>query len=244
MVKMLSRQGEKSKSGKIRCEGERGLSETTPGRVQWRRDLRSKIFDGLLPALVLYLLLMLILFGLGPIRSFFGGPGLMVYDLGLLGVSMFSLQRSLANGLSETTRAWYGMAAGVLVWSVVEISALLEPTIEPGLRGTILLILVSLVGALLWRHNLPLGARFFWITVCGNWAGSDLLLYIEKASSWSPALLLFYRATGFFAAGAAVILLAWVFLGSQRRVQRVWASLAIVMLGVVAVYIFQGSLYK
>ena len=79
--------------------------------THWRRDLRSKILDGLLPALVLYLLLMLILFGLKPIQAFFGGPGLLVYVIGLLGVAMFSLQRSLMTSMSESARAWYGMAA-------------------------------------------------------------------------------------------------------------------------------------
>lgn len=222
-------------------EEETGLGTITPLPSRWQRDLPSKILDGFLPALVLYLLLMLILLGLGPIQTFFGGPGLMVYVLSLLGVAMYSMQRSLALRLSETTRAWYGMAAGVLAWAVVEISAMLEPSAGPGLRGTILLMLVSLVGALLWRHSLPLGGRFFWLTFCANWAGSGLLDFLKLASTWSPAFLLFYRMTGIAAAAGAVMILVWVFASSQRRVQRIWASLAIILLAVYSVYSFQGG---
>jgi hypothetical protein len=203
-------------------------------------DLRSKLLDGLLPALVLYLLLMLILFGLGPIAGHFGGPGLLVYILGLLAIAMFSLQRALSAGLSETTRAWYGMAAGVLAWAVVEISQMLEPASETGLRSGILLILAALTGVLLWRHGLPLGGRFFWFAFTVNWASRVFLSYLNAAAGWSDALMLFSRGLGFAAAAGTAGLLVWLFAASTRRVQRIWASLAIVMLTVFAVIIFNG----
>lgn len=205
------------------------------GRLQ--RDLRSKVLDGLLPAVVLYLLLMLVLFGLAPIRARFGGPGLLVYVLGLLAVSMYSLQRALSMGLSESTRAWYGIAAGVLAWAVVLISGLLEPVADLGPRGLVLLILVGLVGVLLWRQNLPLGGRFFWITFCANWGGSLFLFYFERVAGWNPVLTLLFRLTGYTAAVGCGFLLAWVMLFSQRRIQRIWASLAMVLLAVMAAII-------
>jgi hypothetical protein len=216
---------------------ERELPQKQPDLILLRRDLRSKILDGLLPAVVLYLLLMLILFGLGPIRALFGGPGLLVYVLGLLGVAMFSLQRSLALGLSETTRAWYGMAGGVLAWAVVQISGMLEPATELGLREVVLLILVALVGALLWRQSLPLGVRFFWITFCANWSGSLFLFFLERVADWSPVLTLLYRLTGYAAAMACTLVVAWMLLRSQRRIQRIWASLVIVLSAVLAALI-------
>jgi hypothetical protein len=212
-------------------------SPRSPVLNRLRRDLYSKILDGLLPAVVLYLLLMLVLFSLAPIRVMFGGPGLLVYVLGLLAVAMYSLQRALSLGLSESTRAWYGIAAGVLAWAVVLISGLLEPVADLGPRGLVLLILVALVGALLWRQNLPLGGRFFWITFCANWSGSLFLFYFEIVSTWNPFLTLLFRLTGYAAAVGSGFLLAWMMLYSQRRIQRIWASLAMVLLAVMAAVI-------
>jgi hypothetical protein len=209
----------------------------------WRRDLRSKLLDGLLPALVLYLLLMLVVFGLAPIVRLFGGPGLFLYMVGLLGIAMFSLQHALLLRLPETTRAWYGMAGGVLAWAVTEISGLLAGGKEATLREMIGLIMAWLVIALLWRGNLSLGARFFVTAYLTNWSGSVLLSTLQTIASWNPVLELFFRSLGVISAAGSLLLLIWMFFRSERRIQRIWASLFIVLLGAGAVFVFQGKLF-
>ena len=89
--------------------------------MDYRRDLRSKLLDGLLPAVALYLLAMPVLLPVDLIDWRFGRSGLLVYILGLMGIAMFSLQRGLVSRYSETARAWYGMAGGLRAWSVIEI---------------------------------------------------------------------------------------------------------------------------
>lgn len=209
----------------------------------WRRDLRSKLLDGVLPALVLYLLLMLVVFGLGPIERLFGGPGLFLYILGLLGIAMFSLQHALLLRLAETTRAWYGMAAGVLAWAVTDISGLLQGGQTATLREGITLIMAWLVLALLWRSNLSLGGRFFMMAYLTNWSGSVLLATLKIVAGWNPVLELCYRGLGVLSAAGSLGLVVWMLFRSERRIQRIWASLFIVLLGAGAIFVFQGRLF-
>ncbi|HMN60482.1 MAG TPA: hypothetical protein PJ988_08970, partial [Anaerolinea sp.] len=78
--------------------------------MNYRRDLRSKLMDGLLPTLALYLLAVLVLLPAPLFQTYWGGPGLLLYLLSLLAIAMYSLQRALVTRYSEVTRAWYGMA--------------------------------------------------------------------------------------------------------------------------------------
>ncbi len=209
----------------------------------WRRDLTSKLLDGLLPALVLYLLFMLVALGLKPIRAIFGGPGLLIYALGLLGVAMFSLQRALVPRFSETTRAWYGMAAGLLAWAVTEIGGLMDGSELFTPRGAILLLMLTLVTVLLWRAGQPLGVRFFLITFLANWSGDVTVTFLQRAAGLGAPLRVFYYSMGALCGVSAITIFLWMFFRSQRRVERIWASLWAVLLAVGAVYIFRGSLF-
>jgi len=213
------------------------------GVVGWRKDFNSKLLDGLLPALVLYLLFMLVVLGLKPIRAEFGGPGLLIYALGLLGVAMFSLQRALVQRFSEATRAWYGLAAGLLAWSVAEIGGLLDGSGLLTPRGVILLLMVTLVTALLWRAGQPLGVRFFLATFLANWGGDVAVSFLRVAAEWGPAVRVFYLGIGLVSGLVSLGVLLWIFFRSERRVQRIWASLWVILFAVGAVYIFRGSLF-
>ncbi len=208
--------------------------------MNYRRDLRSKLLDGLLPAAALYLLAMLVILAAGLIDRRFGGVGLLVYVLGLISVAMFSLQRSLVQRYSEAARAWYGMAGGLLAWSVVEISAMLEKRTLTGTTTTLLIIMSALTVVLLWRPYLPLGARFFLAACLSYGAGHATLAFIRSLSGWSPALLVFYRVLGGLLAAGAAGALVWIFGLSTWRIQRMWAALAATLLGTAAFYILSG----
>lgn len=231
-----------------RTGGVSETSETSAGaetiaRVGWRRDLRSKFLDGLLPALVLYLLIMQIVLPLEPILRTFGEPGLLVYTLGLLAVGMFSLQHALEPRLAESARAWYGMAAGMLSWSVVQISSLSDSSALVKGSAVMSVLLISLTVTALWRRNLPTGARFSFCVFLCNWWGSLCLIYFQMISSWSPILLLAYRVLGYTLAAGAFAALVWIFAFSERRIERMWASLVLVFFAAGAIFIFNGGLF-
>jgi len=208
--------------------------------MDYRRDLRSKLLDGLLPAVALYLLAVLVLLPVDLIEWRFGRSGLLLYILGLMGIAMFSLQRALVSRYSETARAWYGMAGGLLAWSVIEIGALLDNRPVSGAATMVVMMMAALVTLLLWRPHLPLGARFFLVASLAYGTAHLALIFIRSFSGWSPALLVFYRIVGFISTAGTMGILAWIFLFSEWRTQRMWAALAVTLLATAAFTILAG----
>ena len=110
-----------------------------------RYDFRSKLYDGLLPFVALLLLGALVELGLRPVVWMWGEIVLLVLGLGLMAVAMFSLQRGLAQRMVEATRGWYGMAAGLLAWRVLDIAGLLSGAEKSSLGSILALVLAGLV---------------------------------------------------------------------------------------------------
>lgn len=203
-----------------------------------RRDLTSKFVDGLVPALILYLLNMLILMITSPLERFFGGTGLMIFVIGLVAVAMFSLQRSLWSRSSEVARAWYGMAGGLLGWWVIEASTFLENRSLFGLTSFVVLIMASLMTGLLWRPFLPLGARFFMASLLGLAGERVMIVFLHPFSGWSPVARLLYIGLGIGLIMALMGVMAWMFLFSERRIQRMGAALSMALLAIGVFYLF------
>ena len=84
--------------------------------MHWKQDLRSKLQDGLIPALVLFLLLIMSILLVQPIQNMTGRPGLLIYILSLMALSVYCLEHSLQTGRPDTSHAWFGMAGGLLGW--------------------------------------------------------------------------------------------------------------------------------
>ena len=202
------------------------------------RDLTSKFVDGLIPAFILYLLNVLILMTIGPLDRFFGGTGLLVFVIGLVAVAMFSLQRALWSRSSEVARAWYGMAGGLLAWWVIEASSLLENRPLVGLASFVVLIMASLMTGLLWRPFLPLGARFFMASLLGLAGERVAIVFLHPFSGWSPVVRLLYIGLGIGLIVALIGVMAWMFLFSERRIQRMGAALSMALLAIGVFYLF------
>lgn len=202
------------------------------------RDLTSKFIDGLVPALILYLLNVLILMTAGPLERFFGGTGLLVFVISLVAVAMFSLQRALWSRSSEVVRAWYGMAGGLLAWWVVEASSLLEDRPLVGLTSFVVLLMAGLMTVLLWRTFLPLGARFFMASLLGLAGERVMIVFLHPFSGWSPVARLLYIGLGIGLIVALIGVMAWMFLFSERRIQRMGAALSMALLGIGVFYLF------
>lgn len=212
-------------------------------QVATSRDLWSKLTDGLLAALILYLLWLLVALSIRPIEARFGQPGLLVYTLSVLAVSMYALQHSIFQRHSETTRAWYGIAGGVLAWSVVQVTTFLGAPTLVNTGAIILIIMVALIFMLLWRASMPLGMRFFGLTLLMNWAELLLMQMQASLSALSPIFALTFRLTGYTALFGIVLAVGYILSYSQRRIQRVSAALAIWFFASLALYVFWGPLY-
>lgn len=211
--------------------------------MDYRRDLRSKLSDGLLPAVVLYLLAILAVMPVQIIGRFWGRPGLLVYLLGLLAVAMYSLQRALVHRYSEVIRAWYGMSGGLLAWAVIDLATGMENRPIYGPTPAILLIMASLITLLLWRPYLPVGARFFQAACLACGVRQMALFFIHSLSGGSPALQVFYLGLGIFSAAAGLLVLAWIFVFSEWQIQRMWAALAAALLALTAFAILAGGIF-
>lgn len=212
-------------------------------RVAINRDGWSKLTDGLLAAFILYLLWLLIVLAVRPIEQRFGQPGILIYTLGLLAVSMVTLQYSIFQRHSDPTRAWYGIASGLLAWSVVEVTAFLGAPIMASAGGIIQMVMVSLVFMLLWRSALPLGMKFFGVTMLMNWAEHLWMQVQAWLSSLSPVFVVSYRITGYLALFGIVLAVGYIVTYSRKRIQRVSAALVIWFFASMALYVFWGPIY-
>lgn len=210
---------------------------------QKQKEWFSKLTDGVLAAVTLVLLWLTILLGLRPISLQYGPPGLLVFVVGLLAVSMYAFQQALSVRHGETVRAWYGMAGGFLAWSVIETVTYLGVPVLPNLASVVIFIMVVLIVAILWRYGLPVGARFFAATFLLNWVGLVFMHFHAVLAELSLVFSLTYRATGYLAIIGLVFVLFWILFQSRRRVHRLTGALVIWFLVSLALYTFRGSLF-
>jgi hypothetical protein len=196
----------------------------------WKYELRSKLVDGVLPGVALYLLVMMLAMAAGPIRAIVGGLGSLLLAVSLLAVGMFSLNRALASSLAEPTRAWYGMAAGTLVWSVASMMLTMDGITVYGLSSVILLIMGGLVAAQLWRENLSTGGRFFMVTFLLQWGAAVLANYLNWMADQIALQDWVQRSWGWVVLAAAVMVFGWMMVRSETRLQRSGAALLVVNL--------------
>jgi hypothetical protein len=204
-------------------------------------EWRSKLMDGVLPALVLCLTWLVVAISIAPVEVIFGAPGLLVYVLGVMAFAVYSLHRSLNNHYAEPTQAWYGTAGGFLAWSVVSVSAYFGLPVQKS-ASLILIIMAGLVVAELWRV-LPAGPRFFGLAFLLNWLGAISMHIEEVLAPYSPVFTLLYRATGYIAVLLVFFVVGWVLFLTRRRMERIVGALGIWFLVSLALYVFRGNLF-
>ncbi len=196
----------------------------------WKYELRSKLMDGVLPGVALYLLVMMVTMGAGLVQSVLGGLGALLMGVSLLAVGMFSLHRALIVSSPEPTRAWYGMASGALLWAVTSLMLATDGDPSYGMSNIILLIMGGLVVAQLWEGNLSTGGRFFAVTLLLHWGVSVVVYFLNRMATMVTLQPWIRQSWGWVVVGAAVIIFAWMMVRSQTRLQRTWAALLIVAL--------------
>ena len=90
--------------------------------MHWKEDLKSKINDGLISALILVVLLTMCVLLMRPVQILTGRPGLLVYTLSLMALSAYCLEHSLQPARPDISHAWFGMAGGLLGWISISLS--------------------------------------------------------------------------------------------------------------------------
>ncbi len=209
----------------------------------FNQDWQSKLTDGVLTMAALVLVWLTINLVVRPIELLFGQPGLLIYVLVLMAFAMYFLQQAMLSRRLETIRVWFGIAGGLFAWAVVDLSGYMGGLKLPYLTAVVILIMVSLILALLWRNVLPQGVRFFGLTFLLSWIGNLIIRFQADLVNLSPVFYLTYRITAYLAILGAVLLLGWTIFRARRRVHRVSGALAVWFFISLALSVFWGKLY-
>lgn len=205
-------------------------------------ELRSKLVDGVLAGSVLVLLELLLILLITPVELIFSRPGLLVYTVVLLAVSVVCLERSLNTSLTELVQAWWGVMGGLAGWVVIELNNYLGSQELTSETGVLNLMLVLLVVSVLWRRIAPLGLRYYFVMVLLGWVGHsglDALVFVAK--SIDPRLIFLVPAAGCAAAGIMALSLVFIFLRSRGQLERLNAAIALWYTAMIMIYVFRGG---
>ncbi len=190
--------------------------------MEWRSDLKSKLFDGLLPAFLITAILAGLI-GLLFLARVGGTAGFVVYTIAAILVTGVCLRRSLKDDLSEVAGAWWGIIGGMAAWTVMELGEILGFAEVEDQEGVLMFLLVSIFVWLMWRH-FPVGARFFVFIFLLNWGG-HIIIHLQKYLSefWE-----FFDITlsiyPWMALAAGVAVVYWIFSTSRTGIERLYAA--------------------
>ncbi|HZU87507.1 MAG TPA: hypothetical protein VFF78_08490 [Anaerolineaceae bacterium] len=210
--------------------------------THWKQDFRSKIIDGFVPANLLFLFSVTLGIMVAPIQNVFGRPGLLIYTLSLLAVSIVCLERSIVTRYLETWRAWYGAVGGLLAWTVIELINSFGAKALTSESGILTFIVVALVAGVLWKRVLPIGVQFFVFILLLSWGGHLVLVEQVVLQNIFPFLATSYQITGWVGVGGIVVGLAWLFSESETRIQRLWVANWLWFCAMIVIYVFRGGI--
>lgn len=174
----------------------------------------------------------------------FGRPGLLIYSVSILAVSVFCLDRSLHSTLSDYVQAWWGVLGGLSAWVSIELNSYLgrqELTSETGMLN---LMLVLLVASVLWRRVAPLGLRYYFLMLFLGWIGhSGLVSLAFLTNTVEPNLAFIIPVVGYIAFGMMILSLVYIFMRSRDQIDRLNAAMALWFTAMVMIYAFRGGLF-
>lgn len=193
----------------------------------WKWDWVSKLRDGLLPALVMLLLVVVPSLLMLPVQNRLGRPGLLVYMLVLLTMGVILLERALHDDRPIIRRAWYGLAGGVLTWMAAEVTDRLSGAGLISLNAVPFFLIIGLVAAILWRKVLPLPARWFILVFFLNWASRLIVSGEQLVVGLFPKAQFLYPLTIGIGIVVAMIWLFAIIWRSRDRLQRIRAAIGL-----------------
>lgn len=208
--------------------------------MDWKTDFRSKFSDGLAPALLLLLFANVMNILIVPVQGVFGKPGLLIYILLLLAVSVICLERSTAGKLEETWRAWYGAVGGMLGWQVVSMMNLIGDKNLVSHTGLLAMIMVALIAAVLWQRVLPVGPQIYLMAVMLNWTGFVLVVEQKFLLNRSDFFDFTLQLTFWLALIASLGALGWIMGRSKTRLSRLQGAVVLYFSLMMVIYVAFG----
>ncbi|HWQ05344.1 MAG TPA: hypothetical protein VN452_08315 [Longilinea sp.] len=190
----------------------------------WKWDLVSKLRDGLLPAFVLVLLVVVPSLLIPPIQNQFDRPGLLVYMLFLVAVGVMLLAAALHEDQPLIRQTWYGLAGGVITWMATEVSDRLSGTGLTSLNAVPYFLIIGLIVAILWRRVLLLPVRGFALVFFLNWVSRFLVSGEQFLAGYFHMAKLAYLVTAGIGLLGVLTSLFFIILRSRERVQRMRMS--------------------
>lgn len=205
--------------------------------------ISSRIIDGTLPALTLLALTLMIDLLIYPIQASAHIEGLFIYFFVILALGIYSLDRSTAARNNETSRALWGMAAGLFLWHAIWMIQLFANFDFESPGPLLILLIVTMVGLTLWRPVLPLGVKFFLLSFLMSWYSRILVIQILglSASGLIPAGI--FYLTGFLALVVALLCFGYLIYKAEFRVQRYWAALVLWQVSLIGLSVILGALF-
>ena len=210
--------------------------------MEQKFDLRSKLVDGLLAAGVLVLLSIQIVLFVKPILVIFGRPGMLVYIVVLVALTVICLDRSLSNRDPEMRRVWWGILGGGTSWAVIEFSNWLGDQAIVSEAGIINLLLGLLIVSVIWRKVAYVGLHYFLLLFFMGWLGHVGLASLMFVSSYIPQGQMVLQGTGILAGVVMAAAILYILARSQTRMDRMNAALVIWFSALILIYIFRGGL--
>ncbi len=207
--------------------------------MQATQDLPAKFADGFVTALILLLITLTLILMVNPVEQAYGNTGLFLYAITLLAGVILCLERSVFGQKSEMVSARFGLVGGIMAWMMIIISSSLGGIPITSITSLMIMFLVGMVVFMLWR-NLPLGVKLFLVMLLLGVLGHLLLNSADGLSVWMPGSNV-SRISGYIYVLGGFLSMVRMFLFKGRKVDRIWAALALWFFLTMALSAFQGE---
>jgi hypothetical protein len=203
-------------------------------------NLRGKLVDGVLAAGVLLLTELLAIMLIKPINILFSRPGMLVYTVVLLAVSMICLERCLSPRYEDWLRAWWGVLGGMMCWVVIELSHWMGGLTLTTETGIVIFLMALLFVGITWKRVAPESLRYFYVLTLAGWVG-HIVLVAARFLSTQVQMGWVLTGLGVVAGISALGSLVYIFGFSKDQKQRLNAAIVIWFAAMVMIYVFRGN---
>lgn len=188
-------------------------------------DMRSKLVDGLLSFVAMFLFMGVLIVLMKPFQAM-GSWGMWAYLVLMFAVGIGFLWLSIQDRFADVTNAWLGIVGGMCAWSVTEMAGELGYTAVEDWDGIVLLLLAIATTAVLWRL-FPVGPKFWFVLFFLNWGGHVFIKFQKYILQGQPVLETTLMLSAIVLALVVVGLLYWIFVRATTRIQRLWGAVFI-----------------
>lgn len=179
---------------------------------------------GIFPVLALVTVSQAVQLLVQPALIVFNTVGLLAYSLILLLSGTLALDRSIQARFNEPTCACFGLTAGLLYWSSIKIN--LNSTLDgdQGYLPVVIIAAVIFAIATLWKRVLPLGARFFVVSLVANWVLHTLFDSFYRLAAYFKYYQTFMLIIGVLFFTSLIVCIACM-IKADTKIQKLWAAL-------------------